>query len=222
MTVAYSLPLFERFKRKGIGLGAFLFYNAGKIIYRLRSLGRARLIYVDHITFPCTDLKIAEAFYVGLMGARVVMRIDRPLLLKMGWSEEQIDHYRAVHLSLTLAGGPRLDLFEYPSGRQREGSLHPHVAFRVGASQFSIWKKRLMDNGVKVSGPTRPGPPGQASFYFNDPFGNHLEIVAMGIIDNELPPGMNDRSHLDYDWKSSEILDHYVRGGSPKNAGKHE
>jgi len=31
-----------------------------------------------------------------------------------------------------------------------------------------------------VAGPTRPGPPGQASFYFNDPFGNHLELVTLG------------------------------------------
>ena len=204
MNAEASLSFLERLKRKFICAGEFIFFNAVKVIYRFRSLGRPRLIYVDHITFPCTNLAEAEAFYVGLLGAKIVMRIDRAMLSKMGWSEQQIDRYKAPHLSLTLAGGPRLDLFEYPEGRQRESSLHPHVAFRVSGLQFSTWKRRLIEKGLKISGPTRPGPPGQASFYFNDPFGNHLEIVTMGFVDHDLPAGMMDRSHLDYEWKPIE------------------
>jgi catechol 2,3-dioxygenase-like lactoylglutathione lyase family enzyme len=204
MTSESSLSVGGIVLRKVIALGAFFFFMASRLIYRLSSLGRARLIYIDHITFPCDDLGVAEAFYVGVMGARIVMRIDEPTLLKMGWHPEQIHTYQAVHLSLTLAGGPRLDLFKYPAGRLREETLHPHVAFRVAPSQFLAWKRRLMANGVTISGPTRPGPPGQASFYFNDPFGNHLEIVAMGFVDSELPAGMHDRSHLNYVWNLSE------------------
>jgi catechol 2,3-dioxygenase-like lactoylglutathione lyase family enzyme len=189
--------------RKLISIGAFVFFYAAKLNYRIRSLGGPRLIYVDHLTFPCDDLSIAEDFYVGVLGARVMMRIDEPTLLRLGWTLEQIRQYHAVHLSLTLAGGPRLDLFEYADGRQREDALHPHVAFRVPPWQFLTWKERLIASGVRISGPTRPGPPGQASFYFNDPFGNHLEIVSMGFVDSELPAGMHDRSHLNYTWRAS-------------------
>ncbi|HEX7700435.1 MAG TPA: hypothetical protein VF403_06935, partial [Kofleriaceae bacterium] len=32
--------------------------------------------------------------------------------------------------------------------------------------------------GVAVAGPTRLGPPGQASVYFFDPFGNKLELMT--------------------------------------------
>ena len=199
MTTERPLSLYDRVARKLIAVGAFFFFNAARIVYRIGSFGRARLIYVDHITFPCDDLSLAEAFYVGVLGARIVLRVDRPTLLKMGWSLEQIQTYRAAHISLTLAGGPRLDLFEYP-GHQREEALHPHVAFRVKPGHFLRWKNLLAAKNVKISGPTRAGPPGQASFYFSDPFGNHLEIVTLGFVDHELPSGMHDRSHLNYKW----------------------
>ena len=43
----------------------------------------------------------------------------------------------------------------------------------------------------------RPSLAGQASFYFNDPFGNHLELVAVGFVDSALSVGVPDRSQLD-------------------------
>jgi len=94
MSAEASLSFRERLKRKCICVGAFIFCNAVKVIYRFRSLGRPRLIYVDHITFPCTNLADAEAFYVGLLGAKIMMRIDRAMLSKMGWSEQQIAQYQ--------------------------------------------------------------------------------------------------------------------------------
>jgi hypothetical protein len=33
---------------------------------------------------------------------------------------------------------------------------------------------------VPIDGPRRLGPPGHASVYFADPFGNTLELVTMG------------------------------------------
>ena len=52
-----------------------------------------------------------------------------------------------------------------------------------------------------VAGPTQAGPPGQASFYFNDPFGNHLEIVTVGFTSAVLPIGVPDRTRLNYVWQ---------------------
>ncbi|WP_437610109.1 hypothetical protein WMF20_01680 [Sorangium sp. So ce834] len=48
-------------------------------------------------------------------------------------------------------------------------------------------------------GPTRLGPPGQASLYFNDPFGNRLELVTLGFT-GEIPVGAPDVSALEYTW----------------------
>jgi hypothetical protein len=47
----------------------------------------------------------------------------------------------------------------------------------------------------------RPGPPGQASFYFNDPFGNHLDLITLGFVAHDLEPGVPDRSGLNYVWR---------------------
>ena len=40
-----------------------------------------------------------------------------------------------------------------------------------------------------------------ASFYFNDPFGNHLELITLGFVAHDLKPGVPDRSGLDYEWR---------------------
>jgi len=76
---------------------------------------------------------------------------------------------------------------------------HPHHAFAVPPREMLRWKKKLEDAGVPTFGPTRLGPPGQASLYFNDPFGNHLEIVTQGYLP-AIPVGPPDMAALRYDW----------------------
>jgi catechol 2,3-dioxygenase-like lactoylglutathione lyase family enzyme len=196
-----TLP--TRLARKVIGLGVRSFFSWHRFVYRVGFPWGCKLRGVDHITLPCEDLAVAEQFYVGLLGARIVLRIDKKLLTRMGWSVDDIERNRAVNLSLTVGSGPRLDLFEYPEGKQPEHTLHPHVAFMVAPGDLLVWKKRLVDRGVVVAGPTRAGPPGQASFYFNDPFGNHLEMVTLGFTAEELPVGIPDRSRLNYKWQGA-------------------
>ncbi len=82
--------------------------------------------------------------------------------------------------------------------------MHPHMAFKVSPGQFLPWMRRLKERGVTIAGPMRSGLKGQASFYFNDPFGNHLEIITAGFADMELPVGVPDRSVLDYEWRTSD------------------
>jgi catechol 2,3-dioxygenase-like lactoylglutathione lyase family enzyme len=193
-------PWPERIRLKLISLGVRGFFSAKRLIYRAR-LG-PKLRHVDHITIPCGDLCVAEAFYVGVLGAKVMMRIDERMLQKVGWSREQIEAARAVHLSLTLQAGPRIDLFRYPEGRpRRDADMHPHIALMAAPKDFLGWKRRLEAEGVVTTEIRRPGPPGQASFYFNDPFGNHLEIVTLGFVGQTVAPGVPDRSHLDYSWE---------------------
>jgi catechol 2,3-dioxygenase-like lactoylglutathione lyase family enzyme len=190
-----------KFLRKLTGVGVRLFWQSKRLVYRFRWPWRGKLLHLDHVTVPVTDLRVAEDFYVGLLGAQVVLRLDAVLLQRIGWSLDDIEKNAAVHLSLTLGGGPRIDLFEYPVGRpKQEAPMHPHTAFFVAPGAFLKWKHRLEKRGVIVAGPTRPGPPGQASFYFNDPFGNHLEIITVGSVNYELSVGVPDRSGLDYAW----------------------
>lgn len=199
------LPILEKAKRKAIGVGGQIFFATAPLLYRLRFPWGRKLGHLDHVTIPTTDLRVAEDFYVGVLGARVVLRIDHALLTNMGWSAEQIDYNRAVHISTTLGGGPRLDLFEYPQGLPRKSApMHPHIAITVSPGQLISWKRRLTERGVIVAGPMRAGPPGQASLYFNDPFGNHFELVTIGFVDGDLPIGMPDRSQLDYSWPPTD------------------
>jgi catechol 2,3-dioxygenase-like lactoylglutathione lyase family enzyme len=95
-----------------------------------------------------------------------------------GWAGRASRSKRTVQhtSSLTLDAGSRIDLFEYPEGEPRPGAaMHPHIAFMVAPRSYLAWKRRLESEGVITTEIMRPGPPGQASSYFYDPFGNHLE-----------------------------------------------
>jgi catechol 2,3-dioxygenase-like lactoylglutathione lyase family enzyme len=155
---------------------------------------------VDHVTVPSGDLRRSEQFYVDVLGATIRMRIDEDKLLRFGWPLDMIRTYRAAHLSLTLGAGPRIDIFEYPEGSPR-ASMHPHIALAVAGQAFPRWLDRLRAHDVPIAGPTRLGLPGQASFYFNDPDGNHLEILTYDYTGDDLPLGLpTGRDDLDYAW----------------------
>jgi catechol 2,3-dioxygenase-like lactoylglutathione lyase family enzyme len=194
-----SLP--AKLLRKLIATAVSAYLASARLAYRLKRPWGGKLGHLDHITIPCHDAQIAEEFYVGLLGARIVNRINRSMLRRIGWRDADIDQNAAEHLSITFSGGPRLDLFVYPQGSPiRSASMHPHIALTVSPRRFLEWKRRLESRGVIVAGPTRPGLPGQASFYFNDPFGNHLELVTLGFAAFDLPVGVPDRSRLAYRW----------------------
>jgi catechol 2,3-dioxygenase-like lactoylglutathione lyase family enzyme len=153
---------------------------------------------VDHVTVPCLDLDVAEAFYVGLLGARVLMRVDRGFLRKVGRDADA--EAGAIHTSLVFSGGPRIDLFVQRDAQPPLLAGHPHLAFGVSPSTMLEWKRRLAKAGVPTCGPTRLGPPGQASLYFNDPSGNHLELVTRGFLP-DIPVGPPDMASLAHEWR---------------------
>jgi catechol 2,3-dioxygenase-like lactoylglutathione lyase family enzyme len=159
-----------------------------------------RISSLDHVTIPCGDLLVAEAFYVGVLGARVLIRIDEEFLRKLGRPEDA--KAGAVHTSVVFSGGPRLDLFLQPDGQPPPLAGHPHHAFAVSPWEMLRWRERLHRAGVPTFGPTRLGPPGQASLYSNDPFGNHLEIVTHGFV-RSIPVGPPDMGSLAYTWRGA-------------------
>ncbi|HET6412497.1 MAG TPA: VOC family protein [Anaeromyxobacter sp.] len=152
-----TISFVEKLRRKLIGVGARSFFALGRLRYRL-SPRRSKLRHLDHVTVPCRDLRVAEVFYVGLLGARVALRLDERLLMRVGWTREQIRRDHAEHVSLTLGVGPRIDIFEYPAGIPGERAvMHTHMAFWVPPGQFLGWQRRLSGRG---SAP--PDPPGPA------------------------------------------------------------
>jgi len=159
---------------------------------------RLRVRGLDHVTVPCHDLRAAEAFYVDLLGARVLLRVDEAFLRKVGRTDGGQEG--AVHTSVVFSGGPRLDLFVQHQGQPPMTAGHPHLALLVPPGEMLRWKRRLADAGVPTYGPTRLGPPGQASLYFNDPSGNHLELVTQGFT-ADIPVGPPEMNALAYEWK---------------------
>lgn len=186
---------FLRSKGTAMAMGAM---NAWARARHRLGLG-LRVHGLDHVTIPCRDLRAAERFYVDLLGARVLMRVDEAFLRRVGRHEDA--EKGAIHTSLVFSAGPRIDLFVQPEGQPPAMAGHPHHAFHVPAGELVAWKKRLNDAGVPTFGPTRLGPPGQASLYFNDPSGNHLELVTQGFVP-EIPVGAPDMNTLAYEWRS--------------------
>ncbi len=146
----------------------------------VRTLGRPRLVYLDHVTIPVRDLEAATRFYCDVLGAAYLMRVDDETFKKYGRPIAPDGGNGAHHVSLFLGGITRIDLFKQRDGQAAPSAGHPHYAFRVPPRDVMKWKRRLESHGVPTDGPLQLGPPGQASLYFNDPSGNHLEIVTLG------------------------------------------
>ena len=163
-----------------IGFG----FNAWAFSVRLKrlllNLGRPRIGALDHITIPVKDLDRARRFYCDVLGAAYLMTVDEATLRRFGRPPAENDGEGAYHISVFLGGTTRLDLFKQSFGQPMQTQGHPHFAFHVSPTDLGKWRRRLIAQGVPVDGPLQLGPPGQASLYFDDPFGNHLELTCLG------------------------------------------
>ncbi|MEO8181032.1 MAG: VOC family protein [Deltaproteobacteria bacterium] len=136
----------------------------------------------NHVTLPVHDLDVAERFYVGVLGAKLVRKFDRETFLRFrpDRAHEADADNSPLHLAVRFHDTPELDLFLQKNRNKPLPAPHPHLALSVDADQLDAFSQRLRVAGVPIDGPRRLGPPGQASVYFADPFGNTLELVAMG------------------------------------------
>ncbi len=155
----------------------------------LRALIRA----IDHVTVPIRDLDVAQQFYVDVLGGELLERFDTARFLHH--RPERYDELSGpnspLHLSVQLGHGPRLDLFLQADGQPEIARANPHIAFAVDGDALDAAIGHLAAAGVAVDGPRRLGPPGQASVYFFDPFGNKLELMT-DAYGQELPIGAPD------------------------------
>ena len=157
---------------------------------------------VDHVTLPVADLALAERFYVDLLGATVIARFDEDTFRAL--RPERADELRnlrnsPLHLSIRFGDepGPRIDLFLQNYGQAKLEQGHPHLAIGVAGEDLDRAKAALEEADVPTDGPRRLGPPGQASLYFLDPFGNKLEFVTNAYPGQPLV-GAPDLSKLTY------------------------
>lgn len=147
----------------------------------LQLLGRPRIGALNHVTIPVHDLALARRFYCDVLGAAYAMTINNETFQRFGHSPADDDGEGSHHISVYLGGSTRVDLFLQRSGQPALTAGHPHYAFHVPPRHLLKWKAFLNSRGVPTEGPLQLGPPGQASLYFNDPFGNHLELVCLGF-----------------------------------------
>lgn len=163
----------------GLGFGAWAWSVRAR--RRLERLGRPSLGSLEHITIPVKDLALARRFYCEILGGAYFMTVDDETFRRFGRPPAANDGEGAHHVSVYMGGATRLDLFLQRSGQPTALQGHPHFAFRVSPRGMLRWKRVLDKAGIPSDGPIQLGPPGQASLYFNDPFGNHLEITCFGF-----------------------------------------
>lgn len=153
---------------------------------RWSSPGRLRLGSLDHLTIPVKDLAVARKFYCDVLGAAHFMTVDDETFRRFGRPPAPNHGQGAHHVSVYAGGAVRLDLFLQDRGQTAADLGHPHFAFRATPKTLRKWRQVLEVNNIPFDGPLQLGPPGQASLYFNDPFGNRLEVTCFGY-DEAIP-----------------------------------
>jgi glyoxalase family protein len=125
-----------------------------------------------HITMVSGNAQRTLDFYGGLLGLQLVKKTVN------------FDDPTAYHLYFADAVGTPgtiLTFFEWPRaprGGWGVGGIH-HLALGVASPEAQLmWKRRLLDAGVAVSGPYDRGY--FSSIYFSDPDGQVLEIATEG------------------------------------------
>jgi glyoxalase family protein len=125
-----------------------------------------------HVTMVSSDARRTLAFYRDLLGLSLVkqtVNFDRPDSYHLYFGDDQ------------GSPGTLLTFFEWPNsprGRYGIGGIH-HVALGVKDETTQLmWKRRLTDAGVRVTGPYDRGY--FTSIYFTDPDGQILEIATEG------------------------------------------
>ena len=146
---------------------------------------------VHHVAYTVPDLDQAVDFFVKVIGADVLYRIDKVEDPTGDWMTRQLNvHPRARARIAMLRLGPvtNLELFEYTAPDQNrilpKNSDHGghHLAFHVEDVDAAVAYLRLVP-GVKILGEPQTiteGPiAGDRWVYFVSPWGMQLEVLNM-------------------------------------------
>ena len=131
------------------------------------ALGRVveTALYVD-------DLDRARSFYVGVLGARVLLDTSRLLALDVHGESVLLLFQRGATLApLETTGG-------VVPAHGGEGAQH--LAFAITTSELPRWLEYLERAGVAVESRVR-WPRGGESVYVRDPDGHSVELITPGL-----------------------------------------
>lgn len=122
-------------------------------------------LYVD-------DLARARDFYVGVLGAAVLL--DTPRLVALGVAGQSV--------LLLFRRGATLEPLPTPGGvvppHGAEGVQH--VAFAIAADTLDAWRAHLRASGSGIESEVT-WPRGGTSLYLRDPDGHSVELVTPGL-----------------------------------------
>lgn len=134
---------------------------------------------LHHVAYVTHDCAATVDFYTRILGLPLVSAVMDDEVPSTG------DPYPYIHLFFELADGSTVAFFE-SIGLPKEPEMHPaydifnHLALDVGTkAAVDEWAERLVQQGVKVTGPTDHGI--IYSVYFYDPNGIRLEFTATTV-----------------------------------------
>jgi catechol 2,3-dioxygenase-like lactoylglutathione lyase family enzyme len=144
---------------------------------------------IHHLALNTDDMRKTLDFYVNIMGMPLVHGLRTPPRPanadpNAGHGQGTPPYPEIAHFFLDMGGDSLLAFFEYPKGvakpvdRDALGAMQ-HVSFVCGPKRYQAILDQLKANSVKiVAGPLITIPPAIHSFYFFDPNGIRLEVVA--------------------------------------------
>lgn len=130
------------------------------------------ILGLHHITLVCSDAQRTTDFYTQTLGMRLVKKtvnFDDPASYHLYFGDE------------TGSPGTAITYFEWkdaPHGRWGIGGTHHYALAVSDYASLLMWKRRLSDLGVKVTGPYDRHY--FTSIYFTDPDGVIIEIATQG------------------------------------------
>lgn len=131
---------------------------------------------IHHVAIICSDYPVSRAFYVELLGLRVL-------------AEHYREQRQSWKLDLALPGGGQVELFSFPAPPPRvsrpEAAGLRHLAFAV--ADVAAARLHLEAHGVAVEPIRIDEYTGRAYTFFADPDGLPLELY-------EVPDAAPDRS----------------------------
>lgn len=98
-----------------------------------KSLINSQFLGIDCITIPVKNLAVAEHFYVGVLGGKVMFRID-------SYKVAPKEHQPIPYFSVVIGNSPRLNLFLQVWGQSNAYEVHPHIAFKVKEPMANVPK----------------------------------------------------------------------------------
>lgn len=122
-----------------------------------------------------TDLDEAEKFYSDLMGLQLLKKDDeRHLFYKCNNGMLLIfNPHHTLNMKTEVNSSPV----------PLHGAKGPgHLAFSVESDNYNEWKEKLTNNGIEIESEI-VWTDDVRSFYFRDPAGNSLEIIAGNMWD---------------------------------------